>query len=31
MVLVSEGGAPLGVVTLYDVLGVLVPSKGVAQ
>jgi magnesium and cobalt exporter, CNNM family len=26
MVLVSEGGSPLGVLTLYDVLGVLVPS-----
>jgi CBS domain containing-hemolysin-like protein len=26
MVLVSEGGAPLGVLTLHDVLGVLVPS-----
>jgi CBS domain containing-hemolysin-like protein len=26
MVLVSEGGAPLGVLTLYDVLGVLVPA-----
>jgi CBS domain containing-hemolysin-like protein len=26
MVLVSEGGSPLGVLTLYDVLGVLVPT-----
>jgi CBS domain containing-hemolysin-like protein len=26
MVLVSEGGTPLGVLTLNDVLGVLVPS-----
>ena len=28
MVLVSEGGMPLGVVTLHDVLGVLVPGPG---
>jgi CBS domain containing-hemolysin-like protein len=28
MVLVSEGGAPLGVLTLNDVLGVLVPASG---
>jgi CBS domain containing-hemolysin-like protein len=28
MVLVSEGNAPLGVLTLYDVLGVLVPGPG---
>ncbi len=30
MVLVSEGGAPLGVVTLNDVLAVLVPKAAVA-
>jgi CBS domain containing-hemolysin-like protein len=27
MVLVSEGGSPLGVLTLHDVLGVLVPAQ----